>query len=359
MTERLKKIRSIAAEKKLDALLLTGEVSRFYATGLRTSAGIALITPEETVFITDFRYIEAAKAKLGGNFSVEMSKPGRKQSAIVAEYIPKAKRIGVEGDILTLNAAKGWKKALGDLGLKGVKFLSVEDSLHTLRAVKTQTELAAMRKAQRIAERALADVLDGILRPGVTERDICAEIVYRMLKYGAERTSFDPIVVSGPNGSLPHGEPSDRAIRRGDFVTMDIGCVADGYCSDMTRTVAVGEATDEMRKVYRTVLAAQAAGIAVAKAGVAGREIDAAARAVITGAGYGDYFGHGFGHGVGLEVHEGPNASPSEERALPAGAVISAEPGIYLPGKFGVRIEDVVVLTETGCVNLTDRKSVV
>ncbi|MDR1669582.1 MAG: Xaa-Pro peptidase family protein [Oscillospiraceae bacterium] len=354
MTGRLERIRAIIAEQKLDALMLTGEVSRFYATGLRSSAGVALFTPEKNVFITDFRYIEAARAKLGGSFTVEMSELARKQTKIVCEYLPRAKKIGVEGDVITLRAADAWKKELAENGLKGVKLIPAGAGVHALRAVKEPRELDAMRRAQQIAEHALEEVLRGFLRPGVTERAVCAELVYRMLKGGAEKVSFDPIVVSGANGSLPHGEPSGRVIERGDFVTIDIGCVTGGYCSDMTRTVAVGEATEEMRAVYGIVLEAQKAGIAAAKAGVAGKEIDAAARAVITDAGYGAFFGHGFGHGLGLEIHEPPNASPSEERALPAGAVISAEPGIYLPGRFGVRIEDVVVLTEGGCENLTN-----
>ena len=174
-----------------------------------------------------------------------------------------------------------------------------------------------------------------------------------MLHLGASDMSFDPIVVSGVNGSLPHGVPSEKTIQDGEFVTMDFGCVYHGYCSDMTRTVAVGHVTEEMRRVYDTVLTAQKAGIAAARAGVTGREVDGAARRVIEEAGYGPYFGHSFGHGVGVEIHEAPNAAPSVETALPAGAVISAEPGIYLPGKLGVRIEDVIILTEDGCRNLT------
>jgi Xaa-Pro aminopeptidase len=174
-----------------------------------------------------------------------------------------------------------------------------------------------------------------------------------MLHYGASDMSFDPIVVSGPNGSLPHGVPSEKAIQSGEFVTMDFGCVYQGYCSDMTRTVAVGSVTEEMRTVYQTVLDAQAAGIAAAHAGATGKAVDGAAREVIAAAGYGKYFGHSFGHGVGVEIHESPNASPTNEKSLPAGAVISAEPGIYLPGKLGVRIEDVIVLTEDGCRDIT------
>ena len=209
-----------------------------------------------------------------------------------------------------------------------------------------------MVAAQRIAERALEDILREI-RPGVTEKEIAARLQYLMLHYGAEDMSFDPIVVSGPNGSLPHGVPSEKEIRSGEFVTMDFGCIHQGYCSDMTRTVAVGSVTEEMRTVYETVLRAQAAGIAAAAAGVTGREVDGAARRVIEDAGYGPYFGHSFGHGVGVEIHESPNASPRNETPLPAGAVISAEPGIYLPGKLGVRIEDVIVLKDGGCTDIT------
>ena len=174
-----------------------------------------------------------------------------------------------------------------------------------------------------------------------------------MLKNGGEGLSFEPIVVSGPNTSLPHGVPGDRRLREGDFITMDFGAVYQGYCSDITRTVALGYASDEMRRVYDTVLKAQLAGIAATKAGVTGKEIDAAARDVIAEAGYGAYFGHGYGHCIGMECHEMPACSPGGQRSMEVNMVSSAEPGIYLPGKFGVRIEDLVVIQADGCENLT------
>ena len=169
-----------------------------------------------------------------------------------------------------------------------------------------------------------------------------------------ERMSFDPIVASGPNGSMPHAVPTERKIQTGEFVTMDFGCVYKGYCSDMTRTVCVGRPTEEMNRVYETVLRAQLTGIAAARAGATGAQIDGAAREVIQRAGYGEYFGHAFGHGVGAEIHESPNATPGNDKPLPVSSVISAEPGIYLPGRFGVRIEDVLVLEEGGCRDLTE-----
>lgn len=219
--------------------------------------------------------------------------------------------------------------------------------------MKTQEQIDCCIAAQRIAERALEETLNDI-HVGVTEKHLAALLTFRMLDYGGENMSFEPIVVSGAKSSMPHGVPSDKKIEAGDFVTMDFGCTVEGYCSDMTRTVAVEYATDEMQKVYDTVLQAQAAGIAAAKAGVIGNAVDRAARDVIQQAGYGQYFGHSFGHGIGLDIHETPLASPTYHKPLAAGNIISAEPGIYLPGKFGVRIEDMLCITENGCRNLTN-----
>ena len=333
----------------LDAMLLTGEADRFYASGFFSAGtdGVALVTRTRSYYFTDSRYTEAAARHVRGAELREVDR-AHPYSALINEVIDREhiQKMGFEDAYLTV---ADWKRYSEKLTCQ---LVPATELLWELRTVKDREELDCLVKAQRIAERALEDILHEI-RPGVSEKEIAARLQYLMLHYGAEDKSFDPIVVSGPNGSLPHGVPGEKTIRAGEFVTMDFGCKYGGYCSDMTRTVAVGHVTDEMRTVYETVLAAQKAGIAAAKAGVTGKEVDGAARKVIEAAGYGAYFGHSFGHGVGVEIHESPNAAPSNDRPLPAGAVISAEPGIYLPGRLGVRIEDVIVLTEGGCRDIT------
>ncbi|HJB12458.1 MAG TPA: Xaa-Pro peptidase family protein [Candidatus Oscillibacter excrementigallinarum] len=343
------KIAAQLASHDLDGMLLTNEANRFYASGFHSAGtdGMALVTREACYYFTDSRYTEAARRHIQGADIQEVG-AGRGYSALLQEAIQRhhIRRLGFEDVYMTVREHGFYAKALP------CQLVPAADLLAELRAVKDPEELEIMISAQRIAEKALADILNEI-RPGVTEKEIAARLQYLMLHYGAEDKSFDPIVVSGPNGSLPHGVPSGKVIQAGEFVTMDFGCVYHGYCSDMTRTVAVGSVTEEMQQVYDTVLRAQKAGIAAARAGAAGRAVDGAARDIIEQAGYGPYFGHSFGHGVGVEIHEGPNATPSNDKPLPAGAVISAEPGIYLPGKLGVRIEDVLYLTEDGCQNLT------
>ena len=343
------KIAAKLASHDLDGMLLTNEANRFYASGFHSAGtdGMALVTPETCYYFTDSRYTEAARRHIQGADIREVG-AGRGYAALLKEAIQRhhIRRLGFEDAYMTVREHAAYAQSLP------CELVPAADLLAELRAVKDPEELEVMVSAQRIAEKALADILNEI-RPGVTEKEIAARLQYLMLHYGAEDKSFDPIVVSGPNGSLPHGVPSEKVIQNGEFVTMDFGCVYRGYCSDMTRTVAVGSVTEEMRQVYDTVLRAQRAGIDAARAGATGRAVDGAARDVIQQAGYGPYFGHSFGHGVGVEIHEGPNATPSNDKPLPAGAVISAEPGIYLPGKLGVRIEDVLYLTEDGCQNLT------
>jgi len=336
---------------ELDAVLLTGQANRFYASGFFTPGGdaAALVTRKDAVFLTDARYTEAAARQLEG-VELREVKPGsglmRQLQDLV--FLKGIRRLGFEDASMTVREYERFQKELPKC-----QFVPFSSALAKLRQTKDAGELQAMEAAQRIAERALADILKEI-RPGVTEKETAARLQYLMLHYGASDMSFDPIVVSGPNGSLPHGVPSEKEIQAGEFVTMDFGCIYGGYCSDMTRTVAVGAVTEEMARVYSAVLAAQKAGIAAARAGVTGKAVDAAARDVIREAGYGEYFTHSFGHGVGVEIHEAPNASSANDTPLPAGTVISAEPGIYIPGKLGVRIEDVIIITPEGCRNLTE-----
>ena len=344
----IERIQEILKEQGLDGLLLTDEKNQRYAAGFAFTDGAVLVGREKAWLITDSRYIEAAEKAAAPGVTVWLYDRERPLMERLKAAIREAgmERLAAEDGKLSHREYLAYEKALG------MALLPAGELMAKLRAAKTEEEIGAMRTAQAIAEWALEEVLP-LIRPGMTEKQVMAELVYRTLRHGSEGNSFDPIVVSGPNTSLPHGVPGDRVIRRGDFVTMDFGCLKDGYCSDMTRTVAVGEVSEEMRNVYDIVLQAQLAGIAVARAGIPGKEIDAAARKVITEAGYGPYFGHGFGHSLGLDIHEAPSANSRGEEPMPVGAVCSAEPGIYLPGCFGVRIEDVMILREGGCEVIT------
>lgn len=337
-----------AAGSGADAVVLTSAVSRRYATGFHSTAGACYISARRAVLLTDFRYIEAARLQAQG-VEVREIKTGESYTAAVNRLAAadRVKSIALEDETLTCSEYRRWENGLAAQAVPLGRLIS------GLRQVKDEDEVMRIASAQRIAEQAFSEILNEI-RPGVTEQELAARLTYLMLHHGAENMSFDPIVVSGVNSSRPHGVPSQKPVAAGDFVTMDFGCIYQGYCSDMTRTVAVGHVTDEMQAVYDTVLSAQLAGIAAARAGVTGKEVDAAARSVISQAGYGDAFGHGFGHCVGLEIHEEPRASQTADTPLPAGCVLTAEPGVYLPGKFGVRIEDMLYVIEDGCVNLTD-----
>ena len=333
----------------LDAVLLTCEANRFYASGFHSTGtdGVALVTREGNFYFTDSRYIEAAHNKVQ-DAEIAMTDAAHPYVDLINAAMEKThvQKLGFEDAYMTVADYRHYSEKLH------CQLVPATELLISLRQSKDEEEIQRMIAAQRIAEAALDQIVKEI-RPGVTEKEIAARLQYLMLAGGAENMSFDPIVASGPNGSMPHAVPTDRKIQDGDFVTMDFGCIYQGYCSDMTRTVAVGRVTEEMEKVYNVVLQAQLAGIAAAKAGATGHDVDAAARKVIEDAGYGPYFGHSFGHSVGVEIHESPNATPANNKPLPLGAAVSAEPGIYLPGRFGVRIEDVVVLQEGGCQDIT------
>ena len=345
----LKQIGAKLPEYGIDAMLLSSAPGEFYGVGFH-GEGYVVVTANECRYFTDSRYIEAAEKTVTGA-AITMTDRGHSYPALIQKSINELgiRKLGFEEGYMTVAEYKRLEGVVSELN---VEMVPAQDLVNGLRAAKDQEELDAMVQAQRISERAFDEILK-FIKPGVTEKEIAAKLEYDMLRFGAQKMSFDPIVVSGPNGSLPHGVPSDKKVENGEFITMDFGCIYNGYCSDMTRTVALGEPTEEMRKVYDVVLQAQLAGLAASKAGVTGKSIDAAARKVIEDAGYGEYFGHGYGHSVGIEIHEAPNANMRDETPMPVGAAVSAEPGIYLPGRFGVRIEDVAIMTEDGCIDIT------
>lgn len=338
---RFQKIADCLEANQLDAMLITSAPNRLYATGFASSDGTAVITRDGSWLFIDSRYIEAAQKAIEGAeirlVTTEKTAVDQAQEVLEQHHV---KRLGFEDSYATVKAYNRWKEKF-----TGCELVPAAQILADLRMVKEPAELESMIAAQRIAEKALADVLD-FIKPGKTEQEVAAFLQYRMLLHGAKKMSFDPIVVGGPNSSMPHGVPTARPLADGDFLTMDFGCIYNGYCSDMTRTVAIGHVTEEMETVYHTVLQAQLAGIAAAHGGVTGKAVHEAGAQVIKDAGYGDYFGHGFGHSLGVEVHEDPRFSATYDKPIPAGATLSAEPGIYLPGRFGVRIEDVVIVGE-------------
>ena len=329
-----------------DGLLLTSCYSRHYGAEFDISEGVAIVTKAGCRYFTDSRYIESAENNLKGFEVICVDKIGyiKLINNAIADF--GVSTLGFEEDYLTVAEFRHYEENLN------AKLIPMHKEISGFRSTKEDWELDLMRKAQAITDKAFAEVLPR-LKVGMTELELQAELIYCLYQNGATGLAFDPIVVSGPNTSMPHGVAGERVIAEGDFVTMDFGASYMGYCADMTRTVAVGFATEEMEKIYNTVLEAQLAGLAISKAGVPGKDIDGAARKVITDAGYGEYFGHGYGHSLGLQVHESPSPNGRNENPMPVGAVASAEPGIYLPGKFGVRIEDVVIFREDGCENIT------
>ena len=328
---------------QLDALCITSQPGEYYAVGLK-GEGVVLVTRQGCHYFTDSRYIELAQNTVT-NADVTMVTPHQDHLALASLVLEHygLKRVGIEEAYLTVERWQKMKIAFP----ADTELVPAGKLLTELRSAKTEEELAVMQKAQDITDQVFAEIYD-FLHAGVTESEVAAQLTYLQMKHGAEGNSFPPIVASGANGSMPHAIPTAKPIQKGEFVTMDFGCIYQGYCSDMTRTVAIGQPSDEMRRVYDAVLEAQLAGIAAAKAGVPGCDVHNAAWDVLKKYGYGDYFGHGFGHSLGIEIHESPNANRANTKPLPAGAVLSAEPGVYLPGKFGVRTEDVIFLTETG-----------
>ncbi len=330
------------------AFLVKSPSNRYYLTDFNSSAGSVLVTKNVAFLFVDFRYFEKAKSTVSGCEVLLLDKGDKGIFDLCKEQC--IKEIFIETDFLSLSAYK----RLSDL-FEGIKFSKdriLDDKLCEMRAVKDKFELQFISQAQALTDKTFDYILNKI-EIGKSEKEIALQMEFFMRSLGAEGIAFDFIVVSGKNSSLPHGVPTDKPIESGDFVTMDFGARVNGYCSDMTRTIAVGSVTDQQRAVYNTTLKAQLAALNMIKAGVICGDADKTARDIIYNAGYTGCFGHSLGHSVGIDIHESPNLSPTNTAILQSGNVVTVEPGIYLENKFGVRIEDMVCITDEGIVNLT------
>ncbi|MCG0277602.1 MAG: aminopeptidase P family protein [Thermanaeromonas sp.] len=330
--------------------LVSDPANRLYLSGFTGESGYLLLTPQKNWLLTDGRFTEQAREEAPGFEVVDL---GRKPFEKMGEVVARAglRELYFEEEALTVSAYRRLEEAVKNWPQKPV-LKPASAVVEKLRAVKEPEELGYIQQAVVIAEAAWEHILE-YLKPGVKEKDVALELEYFMRKRGATAASFPVIVASGPRSALPHGRAEDRKLKPGDLVVLDFGAVYHGYCSDLTRTVAVAPATDEQRKIYKAVLKAQEEALQALRAGLPGREIDALARRYLEEAGLGDYFSHSLGHGVGLSVHEKPTLSWREEDPLPARAVVTVEPGVYIPGWGGVRIEDMAVVEEGGCRLLT------
>jgi Xaa-Pro aminopeptidase len=340
---RAERLAELIPEKEVDQLFVSDLVNVRYLTGFTGTNGACLVSPAERIFFTDFRYTERAAAEVGS----EWERPDAERE-LIPQIVGRMKgRVGFEDAKLSVRQLARLEAAAGD----DVEFVPAGDLVEQLRAIKEPEELERITAAAKLSDEVYTWALERGLA-GHTERDIARAVEGRIRELGAE-PSFPPIVATAEDGALPHAEPGDREVGSGELVVFDMGSELDGYCSDCTRTFAVGEPGDEVREVYELVLRAQQAALEAVRPAAGGKEVDAVAREIITEAGYGDRFGHGLGHGVGMEVHEGPRLSTTSEDDLFEGNVVTVEPGVYLPGRFGVRIEDLVTVTADGYRNLS------
>lgn len=338
---------------KLDAILITNPYNMRYVSRFRGGEGILLITAKSRILITDSRYTEAAKQE--SDFRVEECNHLRKTTDILRDMFEQEnlRMIGYEDMSMLCSTFRQYQEALSMVK----EWIPIGTAVTELRQIKTPEEIGYLRQAEAIGDAAFTKILD-IMKPGMTELEVQAELEYQMMKCGASGTSFDTIVASGVNSSMPHAIPSEKRIEAGDFVTMDFGCRYKGYCSDMTRTIVVGRASDKQKEIYQLVWRANHTVETLLHAGMVCREVDRIARDMIADGGYGECFGHGLGHSVGLEIHESPACNMRDNTVLKPNMIMTVEPGIYLPGFGGVRIEDMVVITENGHENLahSDKK---
>ncbi|MEE1279928.1 MAG: aminopeptidase P family protein [Oscillospiraceae bacterium] len=333
----------------IDAALVIESSNRYYLSGVDTSdAGMLIVTRNKAYFIIDSRYIELSKRYENDKLEIILQKDLLSQ---INEICLKQniKSIGIEIQTVSVSMFKRLNEKLGNIIDVDV---DINKIITGLRAVKNSYEIEKIKAAQKITDDAFEYIL-GRIEEGRSEKELALELEFYLRSNGASAAAFDIVFVGGKNSSLPHGVPGEYRLKKGDFITIDFGADVDGYKSDMTRTIALGSVSDEQKKVYETVLLAQKTALGQIKTGKCCNEIDKAARNIISNAGYGDCFGHALGHGVGLEIHEFPNFSPKCTSVLEKGMILTVEPGIYLPEKFGVRIEDMVLITENGIENLT------
>lgn len=345
--KRINGIKSVLQSSE-EALFITNQNNIGYFCGFFNSEGVMLVTTEKAFLFVDFRYIEAAKKKSSCCEVICFSKLGVDLLKVLKDN--SVNKLYFEASDITVARFNSFKSLFKENKIECNSSSTLDKAICNLRIIKDETEIDKIQKAQQITEKTYNEVLN-FLKAGVSEKEIAARLEFLMKMNGAEDISFDLITVTGKKTSLPHGVPSDDVVKEGDFFTFDIGAVYEGYHSDTTRTIAIGYATDEMQEIYSIVLKAQLAALEKIKSGVLCREIDKTARDIIDNAGYGKFFGHSTGHGVGLDIHEAPNVSPKSDIKLEKGMIITDEPGIYLPEKFGVRIEDMVCVTEEGCKN--------
>jgi Xaa-Pro aminopeptidase len=347
MSDRATRLADTLPEMGADLLLVTSLVNVRYLTGFTGSSALALVGPDTRAFVTDFRYLEQSAAEVDDAFDRTIA-PQELLDTLPELLGSGEVRLAIEDAHMSVRT----RERLGELLAGRAELVAGGDAVELLRVVKDTDEIRRIAEAAKIADAALRQVMEqGLV--GHTERSVAITLERAMEDLGASRPSFDTIVAAGPHGALPHARPRDVEIGRDELVVIDWGAELDGYCSDCTRTLATGSLPDATLEVYDLVRQAQLAGLDAIRAGAGGRDVDSAARDIIAEAGHSEHFGHGLGHGVGLEVHEAPRLSQRSDATLGAGNVVTVEPGVYLPGQFGVRIEDLAVVTDTGCTILT------
>lgn len=339
---------SCQLQKDKQAALITSETNIRYLTDFANSEGTLFVTKSAAYLLVDFRYGEAAQKRVTSCEVIVFDNLAETVKDLIKKH--NIEEVIIEASDVTVKRAQGLKKLFAECSCQMICDDRLDKLLSNLRIIKSPEEIAQVEKAQRITEEAYLELLN-IVKVGVTEAQLALELEFLMRKKGASGVSFDLITIAGKKTSMPHGVPDNSVVQNGDFVTFDIGAVYDGYHSDMTRTIAVGDVSDEQREIYSIVLEAQLAALSKVKSGVKACDVDKTAREIIEKAGYGEYFKHSTGHGVGLEIHEQPFVSPKSSTILSEGMIITVEPGIYLPDKFGVRIEDMVAVTKDACYN--------